>query len=239
MGIHDKVKQLSGHQEESAPALGDVFGQAPPTRERKTVEPETDRLEKLLFKFGAMIEKVEAERQEMKRISEEVDTQRNTVGVMLVSLDGAIKSLPKTVDASVKASLSEISVNLDSSIKTICGEMGRYVTLLVKQVSSQFDKSFGNAVATMDSAAGKAAATVTAMEEEKNSIAVWTIAVSVLVSFLVTYALIGVVNRRLPWNLGGPTTQERIQIEKGKAIDKLWSQFPPKLQAEISRAVNE
>lgn len=240
MGIHDKVKQLSGCQEGSAPATGDGIGQTPPARERKTVEPinSADRLEKLLFKLSAVIEKIEIEHQEMKNLSLEVDAQRNTVGTMLVSLDGVIKSLPKIMDTSVKASLSEISVNLDSSLKTICSEMGRYVTLLVKQVSSQFDKSFGNAVATIDSAADKAAATVTAMEEEKNSMALWTIAVSVLVSCLVTYALIGVVNRRLPWHLGGPTTQERIHIERGKAVDKLWPQLPPKVQVEISRTLN-
>ncbi|QVW35931.1 hypothetical protein KIP69_03515 [Geobacter sulfurreducens] len=240
MGIHDKVKQLSGYQEESAATKGEGGEQAPPVRERKAVEPiNSPELEKLLFKLSGLIEKAEVEHQEVKKLSQEVDAQRNTVGTMLVNLDGVIKSLPKTVDASVKASLSEISVNLDSSLKTICGEVSRYVTLLVKQVSSQFDKSFGNAVATIDSAADKAAATVTAMEEEKNSMALWTIAVSVLVSLLVVFITLGVANRRLPWHLSRPTSQERTYIEQGKALSKSWSQLPPKVQAEISRAVNE
>lgn len=242
MGIHDKVKQLSGYQEESTAATAVEGEQAPTVRERKTVEPvssETDRLEKLLFKFGAMIEKVEAERQEMKKLSLEVEVQKDTVGKLAVALDGAIKSFPDTVDTSVKASLSETAVNLNSAVQTICGQIGRHISHLTNRIPSELNQSLGNAATIINAVTDKAAATVTAIEEEKNSIALWTIAVSVLVSFLVTYVLIGVVNRRLPWHLGGPTTQERIQIEKGKAVDKLWSQFPPKVQSEISKALTD
>lgn len=243
MGIHNKVKQLSGQQEESAPAMGDGTEQTPTARERKTIEPvnsaETDRLEKLLFKFAAMIEKVEAESQEMKKLSREVEVQKDTVGKLAAALDGAIKGFPDTVDTSVKASLSETAVNLNSAVQTICGQIGRHISHLTNKIPSELNQSLGNAATIINAVTDKAVATVAAIEEEKNSIALWTIAVSVLVSFLVTYVLIGVVNRRLPWHLGGPTTQERIQIEKGKAVDKLWSQFPPKVQSEISKALTD
>ncbi len=243
MGIHDKVKQLSGYQEESTATNDEGGEQSPPARERKTIDPvnsaETDQLEKLLFKFAALIEKIEAERQEMKKLSQEVDTQKDTVGKMLVSLDNVIKSLPKTVDASVKASLDGASANLDFAVKKVCGEISRHVSYLTNQIPSELDQSFGKAVATINSAAGKAAATVTAMEAEKNRVGWQVIAVNVGVSCLVIFVLLGVVNRRFPWQLRGPTSQERTYIERGKALTKSWAQLPPKFQNELSRALTE
>lgn len=243
MGIHDKVKQLSGQQEESAPATGDGIGHAPPSRERKTVEPvssaETDRLEKLLFKFGAMIEKVEAERHEMKKLSQEVDTQKDTVGKMLVSLDGAIKSLPKTVDACVKAAIEQNSASINHAASRVTDEIHRQVNVFLGTFVKALQDNFAAPVAGLKTATAQATDAAATMVRAKNHVGWQIIAVNVGVSALVVFVLLGVVNRRFPWQLRGPTSQERTYIERGKALTKSWSQLPPKVQVEISRAVNE
>lgn len=162
-----------------------------------------------------------------------------TVGKMLVSLDKVINSLPNAVNTSVKSSIDQHTAHIAQATIKITDEMDRQASSITSKVVKILNDCFATSVAGIKTAAGQAETAASSMEAAKNYVGWRIIAVNIGISLFVVFIILGIVNRRFPWQLRGPTIQEQTYIERGKALTKTWSQLPPKVLSVISRAINE
>lgn len=220
MGLQDRVRELLEQEEPQTPAEEAAMAVASADEEIVRFVRAIDDLEKIIFRFTAFTDKLEADKKGLERLAKEVEGQRLDVGKMLVSLEAASKSLPTAIATAVEGSVS----------KSI-GATSRQIDAIREATREATQNALAAGAKDVEAAARKAEESAAQMLKAKRHMNWQGVSLHLvgypLVAILVAWLFVG--------NPKGLSPSDQKYIQNGKALEAAWPKLSARTHEEIQR----
>ncbi|WP_458250739.1 hypothetical protein [Geobacter anodireducens] len=220
MGLQDRVKELMEKEtpETSAEETARVLAGADEHLARFVAA--VDSLEKIIFRYTAFTDKLEAEKKGLERLAKEVEGQRLDVGKMLVTLEAASKSLPTAIATAV-----------EGSVNRAIGSTSRQIDAVREATREATQDALTAGAKGVEAAARKAEESAAQMLKAKRHMNWQGVALHLvgypLVAILVAWLFVG--------NPKGLSPSEEKYIQNGKTLETVWPKLSARTREEIQR----
>lgn len=218
MGLQDRVRELLEQQEPQTPAEEAAVSLA--SADEDYFRRAINDLEKIIFRFTAFTDKLEADKKGLERLAKDVEGQRLDVGKMLVTLEAASKSLPTAIATAVEGSVS----------KSI-GTTSRQIDAIREATREATQNALTAGAKGVEAAAQKAEESAAQMLKAKRHINWQGVALHLvgypLAAILVAWLFVG--------NPKGGSPSEEKYIQNGKTLETVWPKLSARTREEIQR----
>lgn len=220
MGLQDRVRELLEQEEPQTAAEEAAMALATADEEIARFVRAIDDLEKIIFRFTAFTDKLEADKRGLERLAKEVEGQRLDVGKMLVSLEAASKSLPTAIATAV-----------EGSVNRAIGATSRQIDAIKEATREATQTALTAGAKSVEAAARKAEESATQMLKARRHMNWQNVALHLvgypLVAILVAWLFVG--------NPKGLNPSDQKYIQNGKALETAWPKLSAKTREEIQR----
>jgi hypothetical protein len=173
--------------------------------------------------FSAVTDRVENEKREIYKLSEDVKNQKLEVGKLLFALDREIKLFPQMADKSIESSIGISSQNLHNAINGLVTEIRQAVLQIFKQQ-----------IEVINNAAAKTAKSADDLVNAKRTFGWESLCINLIAVLIASIALIFIITPRIPEYR--VNAEEQRHIINGKNFEAIWPMLSQKTQQEIKAA---
>lgn len=220
MGLQDRVRELLELEGPQTPAEEAAMALASADEEIARFVRVIDDLEKIIFRFTAFTDKLEADKKGLEKLAKEVEGQRLDVGKMLVSLEAASKSLPTAIATAV-----------EGSVNRSIGGTSKQIDAIREATREATQNALTAGAKSVEAAARKAEESATQMLKAKRHMNWQGTALH-----LVGYPLVAIL---VAWlfvvNPKGVNPTDQKYIQNGRALAEAWPKLSAKTREEIQR----
>lgn len=220
MGLQDRVRELLEQEEPQTPAEEATMALASADEEITRFVRAIDDLEKIIFRFTAFTDKLEADKKGLERLAKEVEGQRLDVGKMLVSLEAVSKSLPTAIVTAV-----------EGSVNRAIGSTSKQIDAIREATREAAQTALSDGTRGIEAAARKAQESATQMLKAKRHMNWQGVALHLvgypLAAILVAWLFVG--------NPKGVSPTDQKYIQNGQALETAWPKLSAKTREEIQR----
>ncbi|WP_306532621.1 hypothetical protein [Geobacter sp.] len=220
MGLQDRVRELLEQEEPQKSAEEAAMALASADEEITRFVRAIDELEKVIFRYTAFTDKLEADKKGLERLAKEVEGQRLDVGKMLVTLEAASKSLP-----------AAIATAIEGSVNRSIGATSKQIDAIREATREATQTALNAGAKGVEAAARKAEESAAQMLKAKRHMNWQGVALHLvgypLAAILVAWLFVG--------NPKGHNSSEQKWLQNGKALETAWPKLSARTREEIQR----
>lgn len=211
-----KHEQLGEETEKSQEIMNIIFAE-----HIATLVEATKEIYRGIYSFSAVTDRIETEKREIYKLTEEVRNQKLDTGKLFYELEEITRGFPAMVTDSIESSVGATSNHLNNSINRLASE-----------ISQAVEKTFKRQIDSLNQTAARSTSSAKELLEAKKFIGWQSIIINCTIVMIAAALLIVYITPRIPEYRANE--EEQRQIITGKNFEAIW----PKLSKDAKQEIN-